>query len=163
MQIKDYTKLLKELKSSKYYNYKKFVEDNIKRIPFSLFGIKIVNDSFYFNSSKHIKKFDNCKEFERDLNKLEKFIYNGKRKINFHEFRQFPYISHGKENYEDISGLSANYTSSDIYLIKFIRKFMYCDKGKYMFLDIDFIIENSKRINIDEIPLALMPIDEIVR
>lgn len=142
--------------------YKKFIEDNIKKVPFNSFGIKIIDDNFYSNSSKHIKIFDNSMEFEKELNKLETFIYNGERRIFFHEFRQFPYINHRKENTEDISGLATNYTSSDIYLIKFIKKFMRCNKEKYVFLDVDFIIQNSKQIDIDESPLTLMPIDEIM-
>ncbi|MBY6999014.1 hypothetical protein HYH83_18155, partial [Clostridium botulinum] len=63
----------------------------------------------------------------------------------------------------DISGFAKNYTSSDVYLIKFIKKCLAYQSGKYSFFDVDFIIGNTKKIEFDECPINNMPIDEILK
>ncbi|WP_434307614.1 hypothetical protein [Clostridium botulinum] len=142
--------------------YTKLVK-NIKSTPFHAFGI-MPDDSFHMTDiAKHIKKFRDCSELEIELNKLANYIYNGKRTIFFHEFRQFPYISHENNNSADISGFAKNYTSSDVYLIKFIKKCLAYQSGKYSFFDVDFIIGNTKKIEFDECPINNMPIDEILK
>lgn len=143
-------------------NYNKFIKD-IRSVQFHWFGIK-ENDCFDISDIlKYIKIFKNCSELECELNKLVKYIYDGKRILIFNEFRQFPYICHGNINSFDLSGLAKNYTSSDIYLIKFIRKFVFYKHGQYTFFDVDFIIKNTKRIKLDECSIINMPIDEILR
>lgn len=144
-------------------NYNAKLAEKLKQTPFYAFGIK-ANDNFNMTDIlKHIKTFSNRSELENELNKLICYIYDGKRTIFFHEFRQFPYINHGNDNSADISGLAQNYTNSDIYLIKFIKKFVVCKNGKYSFFDVDFIIENTKRIEFAEYSINNMPIDEILK
>lgn len=136
---------------------------DIRMIAFSTFGIK-ANDGFDMSEiTNHIKIFNNFSELESELNKLACYIYNGKRTIFYHEFRKFPYINHGDINSADASGLAQNYTNTDIYLIKFIRKFLKHQDGKYKFFDVDFIIKNTKRIELSECSILDMPIDEILR
>lgn len=128
----------------------------------SAFGIS-ANDNFNMTDIlKHIKTFNNCSELEIELNKLVYYIYDGKKTIFFHEFRQFPYITHDNDNSADLSGLAQNYTNSDIYLIKFIKKFIVYKDGKYSFFDVDFIIQNTKRIEFVEYSINNMPIDEVL-
>ncbi|APH17050.1 hypothetical protein HYI18_12860 [Clostridium botulinum] len=142
--------------------YTKLVK-NIRSTPFYAFGI-MPNDNFHMTDiANHIKKFKNRSELELELNKLANYIYNGKRTIFFHEFREFPYIIHENNNSSDMSGSAKNYTNSDIYLIKFIKKCLTYQSGKYSFFDVDFIIENTKKIEFYECPINNMPIDEILK
>lgn len=137
---------------------------DIKMIAFSDFGIE-ANEGFDMTEiTNNIKSFSNYSELEAELNKLAYYIYDGKRTIFYHEFRQFPYINHGNINSaEDASGLAQNYTNADIYLIKFIRKFVNYKRGKYTFFDVDFIIKNTKRIKLSECSILEMPIDVILK
>lgn len=145
-----------------FSNNKKHIAQTIKWVKFLNFGI-IPNDYFYLDIVNHIKTFNSRKEFEKELNKLASYIYDGDRTIFFHEFRQFPYINHGKDNSSDICGYATNYTSSDIHLIKFIKKFMICKNGIYKFFDVDYIIKNTKRVEFKDCNIIDMPIDEILR
>jgi hypothetical protein len=139
------------------------LKDCIRNTLFEEFGIRF-NDNFDSTDIlKHVNKFNNSSELEVELNKLATYIYEGKRRICFHEFRQFPYIQHGDVNSDDCAGLAKNYTSSDVYLIRFIRKFLTKEKGIYSFFDVDFIIKNAKRIKIDERSIVDMSIDILLK
>lgn len=148
---------------NRYKGYNNKLKKELRCIPFSAFGITAKENFDITDISKHIKIFRKRTELEAELNKLTQYIYEGKRKIVFHEFRQFPYIQHGDDNTPDICGLAQNYTSSDVYLIKFIRKFLLCKKGKYVFFDVDFIINNTNKIGLDECYINEMFICEILR
>lgn len=128
----------------------------------SLIGV-VPNDGFDMTEiTNHIKYFNNYLELESELNKLASYIYDGKRTIIFHEFRQFPYINHNNSA-ADASGWAKYYTDTDVYLIKFIRKFLKYQKGKYTFFDVSFIIKNTKIIELSECSILDMPIDEILK
>lgn len=142
--------------------YSNKLAEELKFIPFYCFGIQ-TNDNFnVIDISKHVKTFNKCLELENELNKLATYIYDGKRKIVFHEFREFPYIVHGNDNLKDICGLANNYTSADVYLIKFIKKFLLYQRKKYVFFDVDFIIQNTRKIEFKDCSIIDMPIDEIL-
>ncbi|ENY99482.1 hypothetical protein HMPREF1092_03223 [Clostridium thermobutyricum] len=140
--------------------------EELKYVSFYFQDLGIIeNDGFEITDiSKHIKTFENSFELESELNKLSQYIYDDKRRIHFNEFRQFPYITHGDNNLCDFSILAKNYTNLDIYLIKFIRKFVkYIKNGEYSFFDVDFIIKNTRKIEIKEYSIFAMPIDEVLR
>jgi len=142
------------------YNNDKFA-NLIRCIPFHFFGISANENFNMVDILNHIKTFNSCSDLENELNMLVNYIYEGKRKIIFHEFRQFPYIIHGEDNSTDASGLATKYTNSDVYLIKFIKYFIIYD-DTYSFFDVEFIIKNTKRINFTECSILNMPIDEIL-
>lgn len=138
------------------------MKNKINHVQFDNFGIRGIG-GFEEEVLKHIKVFNNRSELENELNKLVNYIYDGKRTVHFNDFREFPYIQHGAMNSYDGAGLAKNYTRSDIYLIKFIREFMFYKDGKYIFFDVDFIIENTIRIEMDDCPITEMPIDVILK
>jgi len=72
--------------------YKKAIY-SINSTQFYSFGIKFNKGFDAINILKRIKTFNNYLDLETELNKLVNYIYDGKRKLVFHEFRQFPYIS----------------------------------------------------------------------
>lgn len=160
--------MLKKFKNNSFFKklykdkYKEYIAQSIRYVSFSELGI-IPNDDFYLNITNHIKTLNDWKEFENELNKLAFYIYDGRRTIFFHEFRQFPYINHKKNDRNDICGYATNYTRSDIYLIKFIREFMNCKKGRYRFFNVDYIIKNTIKMKFDDYSIMDMPIDEILR
>lgn len=108
----------------------------------------------------------NCEELNAELNKFAKIFYgDDKRKVMWHEFRQFPYILHNPNNAADYAGTQENYTVKDLLFIRIVKsKVQYTAEEKYSFMDkseqLEYITAQlySYDANIHEIP-----IDELFR
>ena len=126
------------------------------------FGI-ILNDNISYYELKRSRKSNmTLEELECELNELATYIFNGKRGVVFNEYRQFPYIQHGNVNDDDCIGKQTNYMKSDVYFIKFIKMFLrYSDKG-YSFPCAKYIIENSKKTELSDIPITDMLIEQLL-
>lgn len=126
------------------------------------FGM-VLNDNISYHELERSRKNNlSLDELEIELNELATYIFNGKRGVIFHEYRQFPYIQHGNVNDADCIGLQTNYMKSDVYFIKFIKMFLrYSDKG-YSFPSAKYIAENSTKTEYYDIPLSDMLIDKLL-
>jgi len=99
------------------------------------FGLEFNGHVTLADLHKARKKKMSCAELENELNELANYLFEGKKTVGFHEFRQFPYVFHGditKPNTlssDQLAGLAKAYTSADVYFVRFIRLFLKCSEG----------------------------------
>lgn len=103
-------------------------------------------------------------EYEKELNKLSKFLFDDERTVMYHSFRNFPYIQHGDLNGYDSAEKINNYTRCDLYFIKLVRYLTEFKKNKCSFVDVDWMVNNVERGHLSsDCKMTELPIDEIFR
>lgn len=69
----------------------------------------------------------------------------------------------GKNINIEATGIVFNYTSADFWFILFILEFLSSDENGYIFPDVDYIIQHSEIVKIDnEIPIYEMPAEILI-
>lgn len=124
------------------------------------FSRAVTNDDLMKNCKKGLK----AEGLEFELNRLARYCFGDSRRVVFHPFRSFPYIEHkGKNINIEATGIVFNYTSADFWFILFILEFLSSDENGYIFPDVDYIIQHSEIISIDnEIPIYEMPAEILI-
>lgn len=152
---------MKEQKKDTHSKKKKKKFDLFNTTQFGLdFSRTITNDNLLKNRKTGLQ----AEDLGFELNRLARYCFGDSRRVVFHPFRCFPYIEHkGKNINTDATGIVLNYTSADFWFILFVLEFLSSDENGYIFPDVDYIIQHSEIVKIDnEIPICEMPAEILI-
>lgn len=143
---------------------RKKMKKEIHNLYTDCFGLKVNENVNNKVLKKHTKKNMSARELENDLNKLAQYCFGNSRIVMFHELRMFPYILHKCNNEQnDYAGLIRNYTSADFYFISFIKNYIEVSKHhRFSFINVDYLLNNSYKIEFEDIPIYDMPADIVL-
>lgn len=108
----------------------------------------------------HCKFYDSVRDFEKAINKLIEYIYGDKNGIDLEikDKTSSVVLSISKDKSRDVE----NFTRRDFFFSRFINHyFRYLPNDKLAFLDVDYFIDNTEKVEYDDIPISKMSMDEI--